>query len=98
MRDFLREGPLYLRRLGATERGREILARSRSERSLPLIDDPARAKASFRKFFRGQAELCRLAERMLHCDLRATRIYGLLQATQQDIHSNQDFFRPVIHS
>lgn len=97
MQEFLQQGPLYLRLLGATGKGREILARSRTERSLPMISDPARARSSFRRFYRKQPELWRLAERMLDCDLRATRLYGLLQTSQQKEHRNKDFFSKVRH-
>ncbi len=95
MREFLQQGPMYLRLLGATEKGRKVLAKVRAKRSLPMISDPARAKAVLRRFYRGQPEVCRLAERMLEYDLRATRLYGLLQTTQQKVHRNQDFFQNV---
>jgi predicted nucleotidyltransferase len=95
MRDYLRQGPMYLRLLGATEKGREILAGARTKKTLPIISDPARAQATFRRFYNDQPELCRLAEQMLNCDLRATRLYGLLQTTQQKVHRNQDFFQTV---
>ena len=93
MSGFLESGPLYLRTLGATEKGRQVLAKARKKRSLPMISDPARAQAILRRFYSGQDDLCRLAERMLACDLRATRIYGLLQKMPQQGHRNQDFFR-----
>jgi predicted nucleotidyltransferase len=95
MRDFLRQGPMYLRLLGVTARGREVLARARKKKTLPVIGDPSRARAALRRFYHDQPESCRLAERMLGCDLRATRLYGLLQSTQRDVHRNQDFFQPV---
>ena len=95
MRDFLQQGPMYLRLLGTTEKGRGVLSRARARRSLPMISDPARAKATLRRFYSDRPEFCRLAERMLNCDLRATRLYGLLQVSQQKVHYNQDFFRAV---
>jgi len=95
MCEFLQQGPMYLRLLGATEKGRQLLAKVRAKRSLPMISDPARAKAVLRRFYSGQPEVCRLAERMLEYDLRATRLYGLLQTTQQEVHRNQDFFQAV---
>jgi predicted nucleotidyltransferase len=95
MREFLQHGPMYLHLLGSTERGRQVLARVRSGKTLPMISDPARAKATLRRFYRGQPESYRLAEQMLKCDLRATRLYGLLQATQQKAHRNQDYFQAV---
>lgn len=96
MNCFLVSGPLYLRLLGASEKGRRVLAASRKKRSLPLISDPARAKAVLRRFYAGQKELAGLAERMLACDLRATRLYGLLQKQPQTGHRNQDFFRECL--
>lgn len=95
MRGFLRQGPLYLRVLGATTRGREVLARARKKKNLPVIGDPSRARAVLRRFYHDRPESCHLAEQMLNCDLRATRLYGLLQSTQRGVHSNQDFFHPV---
>ena len=95
MRGFLQQGPMYLRLLGSSARGRQVLARARSKKTLPMITDPARAKATLRRFYRDRPESCRLAEQMLNCDVRATRLYGLLQATQQKKHRNQDFFQAV---
>ena len=95
MRGFLQQGPMYLRLLGATSKGREVLAKARSKKSLPMISDPARAKANLRRFYKSQPDSGRMAERMLACDLRATRLYGLLQTTRQRVHRNQDFFQVV---
>jgi len=96
MNSFLACGPLYLRLLGATEKGRQVLAASRKKRSLPMISDPARAQAVLRRFYSGRKDLGCLAERMLACDLRATRLYGLLQQKPQLRHRNQDFFRECL--
>ena len=95
MRGFLQQGPMYLRLLGATSKGREVLAKARSKKSLPMISDPARAKANLRRFYKSQPDSGRMAERMLASDLRATRLYGLLQTTRQRVHRNQDFFQVV---
>ncbi len=96
MNRFLECGPLYLRLLGATEQGRQVLADSRKKRSLPVISDPARAQAVLRRFYSGRNDLGRLAESMLACDLRATRLYGLLQKSPVQGHRNQDFFRECL--
>jgi predicted nucleotidyltransferase len=95
MRDFLRHGPMYLRLLGVSSRGRAVLARARKKKCLPLIADPVRAKAALRRFYRNRPEALHLAEQMLDCDLRASRLYGLLKATPCQGHSNQDFFQAV---
>jgi predicted nucleotidyltransferase len=95
MRGFLQQGPMFLRLLGSSEMGRQIMAKARSKKTLPVISDPARAKGILRRFYRDRPDFCRLAEQMLNCDSRATRLYGLLQATQQKVHRNQDFFQSV---
>jgi predicted nucleotidyltransferase len=95
MRDYLRHGPLYLRLLGATARGREVLAGTRRKKTLPMIGDPSRASAVLRRFYQDRPESLRMAERMLRCDLRATRLYGLLQSSGGKGHRNQDYFQPV---
>ncbi len=96
MGGFLKRGPLYLHLLGASEKGRQILAKARKRRSLPMISDPSRAQATLRRFYGGKTDICCLAERMLACDLRATRIYGLIQKVPQQGHRNQDFFRECL--
>lgn len=92
MSQYLASGPLYLRLLGASEKGRQVLARARKRRTLPMISDPARASATLKRFYREKPENGELAERMLKCDLRATRIYGLLQKVSRGGYWNRDFF------
>ena len=95
MQAFLQAGPLYLRLLGSSERGREILARARRRKSLPVIADPARATNTLRKFYRNRSTFQQLAEEMLRLDLRATRIYGLLQRQPTGEYLNQDYYQSV---
>lgn len=95
MQAFLQVGPLYLRLLGSSERGRKILARARRRKSLPIIADPARATNTLRKFYRNRSTFQKLAEEMLGLDLRATRIYGLLQKEPTGEYLNQDYYQPV---
>lgn len=92
MQGFLESGPLYLRLLGAKERGRQILAEARKKRSLPIIDDPARSANVLRRFYAEDADRAGLAEKMLDYDLRATRLYGLLLKMPRKGHRNRDFF------
>lgn len=95
MQAFLQAGPLYLRLLGSSERGRKIIARARRRKSLPLIADPARATNTLRKFYRNRSTSLQLAEEMLSLDLRATRIYGLLQRQSTGEYLNQDYYQTV---
>jgi hypothetical protein len=82
--------------LGATEKGRQVLANSRKKRSLPVISDPARAQAVLRRFYSGRKDLGGLAVRMLVCDLRATRLFGFLKQKPLLGNRNQDFFRECL--
>jgi predicted nucleotidyltransferase len=95
MQAFLQVGPLYLRLLGSSERGRKILARARRRKSLPIIADPARATNTLRKFYRHRSTFQQLAEEMLRLDVRATRIYALLQQQPSGDYLNQDYYQPV---
>ena len=95
MQAFLQTGPLYLRLLGSSDRGRKILARARRRKTLPIIADPARATNTLRKFYRNRSTFRQLAEEMLRLDLRATRIYGLLQRKPTGEYLNQDFYQSV---
>ena len=95
MKAFLQAGPLYLRLLGNSERGQKLLARARRRKTLPIIADPARATSTLSKFYRYRPASQQLAEEMLHLDLRATRIYGLLQGERSGAYLNQDYYQPV---
>jgi predicted nucleotidyltransferase len=99
MQEFADAGPRYLRLLGCSEKGQKVLARARKLRSLPIIDDPARAGNNLRRFYSDNPDQARLAERMLAYDLRATRLYGLLLKKPLPGHRNRDFFMsPTIYS
>jgi len=95
MQAFLQAGPLYLRLLGSSANGRKILARARRRKQLPIIADPARATNTLRKFYRNRSAYQQLVEEMLRLDLRATRIYGLLQGGRSGKYLNQDYYQPV---
>jgi len=95
MTAFLQTGPLYLRVLGHSDRGRQVLSRARRRKTLPMVADPARATHTLRKFYRNRSTLPKLATEMLHLDLRATRLYGLLQKNRPAGSLNQDYYQPV---
>ncbi len=95
MQAFVQAGPLYLRLLGNSEKGRKVLARVRKGKTLPLIADPARASHTLRKFYRGNEPLGRLAESMLQYDLRATQLYSLLQVNPAGEYRNRDYYEAV---
>ncbi len=95
MTALLEAGPLYLRLLGMSGKGRQCLARARSKRTLPIIMDPAAASGVLRKFYGTGTPRAHQAEAMLALDLRATRIYSVLMKSQPWEHRNRDFFEPV---
>ena len=95
MTGFLNEGPLYLHVLGATKTGEALLARSRKRRTLPLVADPARAGSTLKRYYQNSPKRYRLAEQMLACDLRATRLFGLIMKSPEMRHRNQDFFQTM---
>jgi predicted nucleotidyltransferase len=95
MMSFLQAGPLYLRLLGSSERGRRILARARRRATVPIIADPARATNMLRKFYPDGTAHRRLADEMLRLDLRATRVYGLLQEGRSGESLDQDYYQKV---
>jgi len=98
MEAFLAAGPLYLHLLGCSERGRSYLAASRKDRSLPLVANYSRVHNQLVRHYKGQIELCRLAERQLALELRATRNYTLLLRRWGGGSRRRDFFQDVIRS
>ncbi len=95
MQSFMQVGPLYLRLLGNSEKGRAVLARARKRKSLPIISDPARATSTLRKYYRKSPTYRQMAEDMLRYDLRATQLYGLLQRVPAGKSLNQDYYQAV---
>ncbi|MEJ2519373.1 MAG: nucleotidyltransferase [Desulfuromonadales bacterium] len=95
MEAFVQSGPLYLRLLGHTAKGRSVLARMRRRKTLPVIGDPARSQQTLGRFYQDRPETRRLAEEMLRYDLRATRLYSLLCKSFPGEARNQDFYQPV---
>jgi predicted nucleotidyltransferase len=96
MQAFLSAGPLYLRLLGYSEKGQKVLAGARKRKSLPIIADPARAENTLNRFYREDSARGELAKQMLQLDLRATRLYKVLQKTPLGENLNQDYFQPVL--
>lgn len=92
---FLEAGPLYLHLLGTSGRGRAFLAATRKVRTLPLIGNFSRLYPILKRFYGGQSDRFRLAERMLALELRATRNYTLLLQRWEGGSRNRDFFEEM---
>jgi predicted nucleotidyltransferase len=95
MEAFLAAGPLYLHLLGCTQKGRAFLAGCRKRLSLPLIANYSRLHAALKHCYGVQNARCRLAERMLALETRATRNYTLLMKKWEGGSRNRDFFEEL---
>jgi predicted nucleotidyltransferase len=95
MEEFLAAGPLYLHLLGCTERGRAFLAGNRKRLSLPLVANYSRIHPTLKRHYGAQSARCRLAERMLALETRATRNYTLLMKNWEGGNRNRDFFEEL---
>jgi predicted nucleotidyltransferase len=95
MEEFLAAGPLYLHLLGCTQKGRAFLAGCRKRLSLPLIANYSRLHAALKRHYGAQSTRCRLAERMLALETRATRNYTLLMKRWEGGNRNRDFFEKM---
>lgn len=96
MEAFLAAGPLYLHLLGCTGRGRTYLARCRKRLTLPLIANYSRIHAVLKRHYGPRSSRCRLAERMLALEARATRNYTLLLKKWRGDNRNRDFYEEMI--
>jgi predicted nucleotidyltransferase len=95
MEAFLASGPLYLHLLGCTGRGRAFLAGNRKRLSLPLVANYSRIHPTLKRHYGAQSVRCRLAERMLALETRATRNYTLLMKRWEGGSRNRDFFEEM---
>jgi len=93
---FLESGPLYLRLLAASEKGRAFLAAARKTRSLPVLDNLSRVHSVLKRHYGAGSPRHQLAEMMLDIDLRATALYTLLVENWPGGDRNRDFFTGVI--
>ena len=92
MSTFLERGPRYLHLLGSNARGRRFLAARRKALALPLVGNFSRVYPILKRRYGAGSDDFRCAERMLEAELRATRIYTLLQQTWSGGNRNRDYF------
>jgi len=92
MEDMLVAGPLYLRLLGSSPRGRRFLGAARKCRKLPLITNLSRVYAQLKRTYGADSEKFRLACALLDLDLRATRNYTLLLSARFGKNRDRDFY------
>ena len=92
MDGLLAVGPLYLRLLGSSPRGRAFLGAARKRRRLPMVTNLSRIYSQLKRTYGPQSEDYRLAMAMLELDLRATRNYSLLLPGWTGASRERDFF------
>ncbi len=79
---FNKSGPQYLRLLGFSPRGREVLHTIKKQGLLPLITRPA-------KYFRHSPD--KMGKKMLAMDLKGADLYNLLYPSPQARRGAEDF-------
>ncbi|HKL48341.1 MAG TPA: nucleotidyltransferase family protein, partial [Desulfuromonadales bacterium] len=97
MESFLGSGPLYLHLLGSSRCGRDFMAFQRKSRLLPLIGNYSRIYPTLKRRYGKNSRLYRLAEAMVHCEVKATALYTLLLKEWTGADRNRDFFTTLIH-
>ena len=78
-RSLLDAPPSYLHLLAVSERGEAFLASRRKQRAIPLIQNFSRIQAILKRRYATEPEVLRRAQTQLTLQLRASRIYTLLQ-------------------
>lgn len=95
----LLEGPpRYLHLLGASYRGREFLAVGRKDRQVPLVQNFSRIYAQLKRHYGAGSAPYRQALQQLQLELRATRIFTLLQYDHRNCSRNRDFYEPLLQT
>ncbi len=89
---LLASGPLYLRLLGSSPRGRAFLGAARKRRRLPMVTNLSRIYSQLKRTYGPHSENYCLAMAMLELDLRATRNYSLLLPGWSGSSRERDFF------
>lgn len=89
---LLAAGPLYLRLLGSSPRGRAFLGAARKRRKLPLVSNLSRVYPLLKRTYGPDTGKFSLARAMLDLDLRATRNYSLLLPARSGKSRDRDFY------
>jgi predicted nucleotidyltransferase len=92
---MLKVGPRYLHLLGLSKRGKEFLAATRKQHSIPLVQNFSRIHAQLKRFYGEDSAEYRLAFLQFELELRATKIYTLLLKRWPGRGRNRDFYEEV---
>ncbi len=92
---LLAAGPRYLHLLGVSEKGQQLLAASRKQRSIPLVQNFSRVNSSLKRFYGVDSNRHNLALQQLDLELRATKLYTLLLKNWPGGKRNRDFYEEI---
>ena len=93
---LLAVGPRYLHLLAVSRKGQSFLARRRQQRTLPLVQNFSRVYALLKRHYDASSPGYHQAIQQLNLELRATRVYTLLQHEKPGGNRNRDFYQPLI--
>ncbi|MBD1399738.1 nucleotidyltransferase family protein [Pelovirga terrestris] len=78
-RQLLAASPAYLHLLAVSDQGERFLAERRTLRTIPLIQNFSRIQAILKRRYDAEPEVLQRAQNQLDLQVRASRIYSLLQ-------------------
>jgi predicted nucleotidyltransferase len=93
-RRLLAAPPAYLHLLAVSERGEKFLAGRRALRTIPLIQNFSRIQAILKRRYGAEPGALQRAQSQLALQLRASRIYSLLQKSFRG-ERQRDYFEPL---
>ncbi|MBW6508416.1 MAG: nucleotidyltransferase [Desulfuromonadales bacterium] len=91
---LLASPPSYLHLLAVSERGEAFLASRRKRRTIPLIQNFSRIQAILKRRYGAEPEVLQRAQNQLDLQVRASRIYSLLQKNFCG-HRQRDYFESL---
>ncbi len=90
---LLDAGPRYLHLLGVSETGQRFLAKTRKQRSIPLLQNFSRVHSSLKRFYGVDTAGHQQALQQLDLELRATKVYTLLMDRWAGGQRNRDYYQ-----
>jgi predicted nucleotidyltransferase len=96
--ELLTQSPAYLHLLAVAPAGQRFLAATRKQRELPLIQNFSRIIAILKRCYGSDSQDYKRAWQQLQLQIKATRLYGLLQQRPPGGSRNRDFNHPLIQA
>jgi predicted nucleotidyltransferase len=94
--ELLTQKPAYLHLLAVSSTGQRFLAATRKQRQLPLIQNFSRIIANLKRCYGRDSQDYTRAWLQLQLQIKATRIYSLLQQRPSGGPRNRDFYQELI--